>query len=65
MSILYPSAIWVGCLKAKIDNDELRPLVRRTVVEQSLKWIEEHPQVADQLREIQTFHFPDSWIDKA
>lgn len=62
MSIMYPNAIWEGCLKAKIGSKELGPLVHKTVVEQSLKWIDSHPGVRDQMAEMQTFHFPDMWI---
>lgn len=62
MSIMYPDAVWEGCLKARIGSKELRPLVRKTIVEQSLKWIDSHPGVRAQMAEMQTFHFPDMWI---
>lgn len=62
MSIMYPDAVWEGCLKTRIKSKELRPLVRKTVVEQSLKWIDSNSGVREQMAEIQTFHFLDTWL---
>jgi DNA gyrase/topoisomerase IV subunit B len=61
MSILYPGAVWEGCLKARLGSKELRPLVRKTVVEQSLRWLDAHEPARQQLREIQPFQFADLW----
>jgi DNA gyrase/topoisomerase IV subunit B len=62
MSILYPGAILEGCLKNRIGNKELRPLVRKTIVEQSLKWIDDRPAVRAQIAELGVFTFPDIWM---
>lgn len=62
MSIIYPDAVWEGCLKARIGSKELETMVHNTVVEQSLKWIDSHQGVREQMAEMQTFCFPDMWI---
>lgn len=64
MSILYPGAVWEGCIKAKIGNKELEPMVQKTVEEQSLKWIDSHPGIREQIVEIQKFQFPDAWTSR-
>src|SRR5690606_839319 len=47
MSITYPAAVWEGCIKARIGNPELKSLVKKTVVEQSLKWIDSRNRVRE------------------
>ncbi|TWU06704.1 DNA gyrase subunit B [Symmachiella macrocystis] len=60
MSLSYADITWSGCIKAKIKNPELEPLVERLVTRESSKWIEEHPQVAAEIKEIGTFTFPEA-----
>jgi DNA gyrase/topoisomerase IV subunit B len=59
MSLLYPNVVWQGCIKAKIGDPKLTAIVRRLVATESLNWIHDHPNVAAQIRDIQTFQFPD------
>ncbi len=61
LAIRYPGATWEGCLKAKIGNPELRTMVSRSVVDGVLKWLDEHPAVEAQIRQLQTFQFPEAW----
>jgi DNA gyrase/topoisomerase IV subunit B len=61
MSVRYPDTVWEGCIKAKIGNPELRGMVRQLVVQHSVNWLDCHPDVAEQLRLLQTFQFPDAW----
>ncbi len=61
MSLQYPGAIWEGCVKAKIGNPELQSLVCNWVVRETMKWIRARPDVAEHLRHLQTFQFPEAW----
>lgn len=61
MSLHSPRIVWEGCLKARIGDPELTKIVRRLVVTNCLKWVDEHVDVAAQLREIDTFQFLDVW----
>jgi DNA gyrase subunit B len=60
-SIIYPPATWEGCVKAYIVNPELRMLVRRLMMRETLKWVKAHPGVAEELRHLSAFTFPDIW----
>ena len=59
LSLQYPDAVWEGCIKAKIGNKELHPLVRDWVVRETMKWARDRPDVAEQLRHLEAFQFPD------
>ena len=61
MSLQYPGAVWEGCVKAKIGNPELRPLVCDWIVRQTMEWIRARPDVAAHLQHLQTFQFPEAW----
>lgn len=61
VSIQYPGAVWQGCIKERIGNPELREMVGRLVLDNSLQWVERHPEVAKVLKQIQVFQFPDAW----
>jgi DNA gyrase/topoisomerase IV subunit B len=61
MSIRYPDAVWEGCIKARIGNPELRGLVCNLVVQSAAEWLQSRPEVAEQLKHLQTFQFPDAW----
>ncbi len=60
-SIRYPGAVWQGCIKAKIGSPELRAKVRKLVVEGAMNWLSCHPEVAEQLRQMRPFTFPEYW----
>lgn len=62
MSIVYPDAVWEGCLKEKVGNPELRGLVRELVVRGATEWLQRRPEAAAQLRDLERFHFPDIWF---
>ena len=57
----YPGAVWEGCIKARIGNPELKPMVSRLVVNEVMKWLNNHPDVEAQVRKLETFHFPEVW----
>ena len=61
MSIIYPDVVWGGCIKASIGSPELREIVSRLVVTNVLSWIDSHPEVAEELKQLQIFQFPDVW----
>lgn len=61
MSLSYPNVVWEGCIKAKIGEPTLRPAVQKLVASGSLDWLNEHPEVKQQLNDMQTFQFPDVW----
>ena len=61
MSIQYPDAVWEGCIKAKIGNPELRGMVCNLVVQSAEAWLQGHAEVAEQLRHLEKFQFPDAW----
>ncbi|MBC8103802.1 MAG: hypothetical protein H7Z41_14605 [Cytophagales bacterium] len=63
-SIQYPEATWEGCLKARIGNPELRTMVSRLVVNEVVEWLSHHPSVEEQIRQMQTFRFPEAWYGK-
>jgi DNA gyrase/topoisomerase IV subunit B len=59
VSIRYPGAVWEGCIKSRIWNPELRGMVKRLFAQGVAEWLQSRPDVAEQLRTIQTFQFPD------
>jgi DNA gyrase/topoisomerase IV subunit B len=61
MSLHYPGAVWEGCIKAKIGNPELQEMVCNLVVKRAAEWLQSRREVAEQLRDIETFQFPDAW----
>jgi DNA gyrase/topoisomerase IV subunit B len=61
MSIRYPDAVWEGCIKARIGNPELREMVCNLVVQGAAEWLTSRPEVAGQLRNLETFQFPEAW----
>ena len=62
MSLHYPAAVWEGCIKSRIGNPELRPLVRDLVVQGATEWVQARPALAVQLcRRLERFRFPDAW----
>jgi DNA gyrase subunit B len=61
LSIRYPDAVWQGCIKARVGNPELREMVCNLVVQSATQWLESRPDVAEQLRNLQTFQFPEIW----
>lgn len=63
-STRYPRTTWEGCIKARIGNPELKPMVSRLVVSEVVQWLSNHPSVEAQIRQMQTFQFPDAWSDK-
>jgi len=60
-SLRYLDAVWEGCIKERVANLELRPMVSRLVVNEVTKWLAKHPDVAEQLKYMQRFQFPDVW----
>jgi DNA gyrase subunit B len=60
-SLEYPDVVWEGCIKLIVGNPELRPLVRDWVVRETLEWVRMRPGVAEQLKHLQTFQFPEVW----
>lgn len=61
MSIIYPNTVWQGCIKAKVGNPELKEMVSRLVVEQTMEWFKTNPEVLEQVKQLRTFSFPDAW----
>ena len=61
LSLQYPDAVWEGCIKAKIGNTELRPLVRDWVVRQTMECAGARPDVAETISASGAFQFPDVW----
>jgi DNA gyrase/topoisomerase IV subunit B len=61
MSLQYPHTVWEGCIKAKIGNPELRGMVCKLVVQRAAEWLQSRPEIAEQLRHLETFQFPDAW----
>ncbi len=64
MSIYYAGAVWYGCVKEKIKNPELEALVSSILVDNSLRWVNSHPDVAAQIPHLRRFNFPDIWFHK-
>ena len=62
LSIQYPDVQWEGCIKAKIRNSELESLVYDSIVDETDGWISKHPVVLEQIKNAQTFQFPDAWF---
>jgi len=61
MSIQYPETVWEGCMRTRIGNPELRGMVCNLVVQHATKWLEDRPDVAEQLQQLEPFRFPDPW----
>ena len=57
----YPGATWDGATRHKISNFELKRMVSRLVVSGVALWLEKRPDVETQIRQLQTFSFPDTW----
>jgi DNA gyrase/topoisomerase IV subunit B len=62
MSLHYPDVVYEGCVKLTIGNPELRELICNWVVQQTMAWIKSRPDVAEQLRRLETFQFPEAWV---
>jgi DNA gyrase/topoisomerase IV subunit B len=60
MSIQYPDTIGEGGMRAKIGNPELRGMVCNLVVKRASEWLEDRPDVAEQLQHLGMFQFPDA-----
>lgn len=60
MSIQYPDTVWEGAMRARIGNPELRGMVCNLVVQRASEWLEDHPDVAEQLQHLGLFQFPDA-----
>lgn len=63
-SIIYPHAVWEGCIKEKVGNPELVKMVSQLVLDNAFDWIDRHPHVADQLQQMEIFQHPDFWMTK-
>jgi DNA gyrase/topoisomerase IV subunit B len=63
-SMRYPRAVWEGCIKARIGNPELKTIVSRLVVNEVVQWMDNHPTIKNQVRQLQTFQFPEAWSGK-
>ena len=61
LSLGYPGVVLEGCLKAWVSNPELRGMVRELVLRLAREWIRDRPEVADQIRVMQRFDFPEIW----
>ncbi len=61
LSVQYPDVQWRGCIKASVNNPELKMMVSRLVIEGTLHWFHEHPEVASHLGQLEIFTFPDEW----
>ncbi len=61
MSIQYPQTVWEGCMRTRIGNPELRGMVCNLVVQRTTKWLEDRPDITEQLQQLQPFQFPDPW----
>jgi DNA gyrase/topoisomerase IV subunit B len=61
MSVQYPETVWEGCMRTRIGNPELRGMVCNLVVQRATQWLEDHPDVAEQLQKLEPFQFPDPW----
>ncbi len=61
MAVIYPGAVWQGCLKQRVDNPELTERVANLVVTAVMAWMADHPEVAEQVRTIERFHFAETW----
>jgi len=60
-SLRYPGVVWEGCIKSKVGNSELKGMVSRLVVSEVALWLEKRPVVEAQIRQLQTFTFPEAW----
>jgi DNA gyrase subunit B len=60
-SMHYPGTVWEGCIKAKVHSPELRTMVSQIVLDEGLKWLNSHPDVAKEIPNISRFEFPDIW----
>lgn len=61
MWLRYPEVHWEGCIKAKIANPELKAMVSQMVVDETVEWVQNHPDVAAQLQQLERFTFPGVW----
>jgi DNA gyrase/topoisomerase IV subunit B len=61
MSIQYPETVWEGCMRTRIGNPELRGMVCNLVVQRATRWLEERPDVAEQLQQLEPFQFLAPW----
>ncbi len=64
LSLHSPAVVWEGCTKSKIRNPELRWIVRRLVIQHTLNWLQQRPDVLQDLHNMTVFTFPDSWWDR-
>ena len=62
LSIEYPNVQWEGCIKGRIASPELETLVQEAIIERAGIWLQDHPEVMEQVAVIQTFQFPDAWF---
>jgi DNA gyrase/topoisomerase IV subunit B len=60
-SIRYPDVVWEGCIKNKIHSPELKPMIAELVIDEIVRWLQSRPDVLTQIKQLQTFQFPDAW----
>jgi DNA gyrase subunit B len=61
MLVLYPDAVWEGCIKARIESPELLEMIPRLVVANVVDRVGRHPEVAQALARMELFPFPETW----
>lgn len=64
LSVAYPGVVWQGCVKERVGTPELEQLVRDSLLNESLRWLDDHPNVRSEINEIRRFNFPDIWFQK-
>ncbi|SIO17504.1 hypothetical protein SAMN05444166_2829 [Singulisphaera sp. GP187] len=64
MSVIYPNVVWGGCIKTRIGSSELPDIISRLVATNVLSWIDNHPEAAQELAQMQIFQFPDAWYSE-
>lgn len=60
-SIRYPDAVWQGCIKSRIGNPELVTMVSQLVLDATMAWLKDHPEVVEEIRQMEIFQFPEVW----
>ncbi len=61
MSIGYLNVQWKGCIKAKIGNPELPDLIDTAITREASRWLDETPEIVQQIAKLDTFTFPEAW----
>lgn len=59
VSIHHPNIRFSGCIRSIVDNEDFPVLVAGLLVDETLRWLKDNPDVAAQLPIVERFQFPE------